>query len=224
MDLVLSSGFLAFARHLGVLRALEDRGQTIDGICGTSSGALIGALWAAGHDTQRIAELVTTKRPVVWLRPHWAFWRGAFSTRAFLALLRDVLPPTFEGLDRPFGVGVRASDGRHCLLTSGSLPEAVAASCAVPYLFAPVIVDGVAYQDGGAADRLGFSAWCAHRCPRDTIVHLVERSLGSAQASDFGDACVIRTARSGASFWNLGAVDRQISEAQTLALEGLSGH
>jgi predicted acylesterase/phospholipase RssA len=221
MDLVLSSGFLAFARHLGVLRALEERGQTIDGICGTSSGALIGALWAAGHDTTRITELVTTKRPMAWLRPHWTIWRGAFSTRAFLGFLRDMLPPTFKALERPFGVGVCGADGSHCLLTSGSLPEAVAASCAVPYLFAPVTVDGVAYRDGGASDRLGVNAWRAHRGPRDTIVHLVERSLGSSKTTDCGDACVIRTPRSGASFWSLGPVEAQIQEAHQLAMSAL---
>ena len=47
-DLVLSSGFLAFARHVGVLRAVERSGQDVTGVCRTSSGALVGALWAAG--------------------------------------------------------------------------------------------------------------------------------------------------------------------------------
>jgi len=222
MDLVLSSGFLAFARHLGVLRALEERELAIEGICGTSSGALIGALWAAGHDTKSIADLVTTKRPGAWLRPHWALWRGTFCMRAFVAMLREKLPASFEALNRPFGVGVRAPDGTHRLLTSGSLPEAVAASCAVPYLFASVDVDGVRYQDGGAVDRLGLTAWREYRGPHDMIIHLVERSLGSAGAFDMDEARVIETRRSGASFWSLGDVEKQIEEAQAAARAVLS--
>ena len=47
MDLVLSSGFLAFARHAGFLRAVEQLELPVEGLCGTSSGALSGALWAA---------------------------------------------------------------------------------------------------------------------------------------------------------------------------------
>jgi predicted acylesterase/phospholipase RssA len=39
MDLILSSGFLAFARHVGVLKVIEEKGIVVDGICGTSSGA-----------------------------------------------------------------------------------------------------------------------------------------------------------------------------------------
>ena len=43
-DLVLSSGFLAFARQAGFLEAVEQLGLAVDGVCGTSSGALAGAL------------------------------------------------------------------------------------------------------------------------------------------------------------------------------------
>jgi len=221
-DLVLSSGFLAFGRHLGVLRALEETEYPIDGLCGTSSGALIGGLWAAGHDTQTIAELVTTKRPYRWIRPHWAVWRGAFSMRAFLALLRAHLPPTFSALNRPFGVGVCGPDGAHHLLTEGPLPEAVAASCAVPYLFSSVPVAGIRYQDGGAVDRLGLTAWRAHRGTRNTVVHVVERSLGHLDEPDLADTIVVRTPRSGASFWSLGDVDTRIQEAAALARTALN--
>ena len=48
VDLVLSSGFLAFARHLGFLTAIEESELDVSGVCGTSSGALVGAMWACG--------------------------------------------------------------------------------------------------------------------------------------------------------------------------------
>ena len=48
-DIVLSSGFLAFAAHAGFLAAVEDVGIKVRGVMGTSSGAITGALYAAGY-------------------------------------------------------------------------------------------------------------------------------------------------------------------------------
>ena len=48
---------------------------------------------------------------------------------------RDLLPATFEELDRDFVVGAVDARGRHVLLDSGPLPEAVAASACVPLVF-----------------------------------------------------------------------------------------
>lgn len=50
--------------------------------------------------------------------------------------------PRFEELKRPLGVGLASTSGRHVLVDSGSLPAAVAASAAIPYVFAPVSVPG----------------------------------------------------------------------------------
>ena len=49
MDVILSSGFLAFARHIGVFDAIEECDIEVDAICGTSSGSMVGALYAAGY-------------------------------------------------------------------------------------------------------------------------------------------------------------------------------
>jgi predicted acylesterase/phospholipase RssA len=71
-DLVLSSGFLAFANHCGFLQAVDDVGLPVNGIMGTSAGALIGSLYAAGwsprdvsHSSSTDSSLLTT----VWLQP-----------------------------------------------------------------------------------------------------------------------------------------------------------
>lgn len=48
-DLVLSSGFLAFAYHSGFLEAVAEAGIRVRGVMGTSSGALSGALYSAGY-------------------------------------------------------------------------------------------------------------------------------------------------------------------------------
>jgi NTE family protein len=222
-DLVLSSGFLAFARQVGVLSAVEDSGLEIDGVCGTSSGALAGALWCAGHPAETIAQQLSAQTPLSMLRPSLAIWRGLFSMRGIIDQLHGWLPPAFADLDRPFGVGVMGPGGEAMVLTDGPLPEAVAASCAIPTLFQPVEVAGVPFRDGGVVDRTAIHGWRAHRGQRPTVLHVVDRTGGAdiPDASIPADIRVIQTPKSGARFWNLGDFDGQRAEAYSRAIRVL---
>ena len=226
-DLVLSSGFLAFARHCGFLDAVEDAiasgGLTVDGICGTSSGALVGALWAAGWPARRIADELGGAPPLRWMKLSPTPWRGLFSMQRVVAHLARLLPARIEDLPRPFGVGVVGPDGGACLLTEGPLAESVAASCAMPVVFTPVPLEGGAYHDGGAVDRLGMAAWRAARGPRPTIVHLVRRSAGPESEPLPEDVRVVHSERSGATFFSLGDMYGQAEETRAATLEVL-GH
>lgn len=222
-DLILSSGFLAFARHCGFLRAVEECALPIDGVCGTSSGALAGALWATGLTAEEVARELSAHPPLANMAPCWTPWRGLFSMRTVLSRMREMLPGDFSGLQRPFGAGVMGADGSHHVLTSGPLPEAVAASCAVPYLFAPVRIGAGLYRDGGAAERLGLQAWLDHRGDIRPLVHLVERSHGSRGQLFTGDGPVVRSPRSGARLWNLGDFDGQYEESRRQSMTVLDG-
>ncbi len=223
MDLVFSSGFLAFARHCGFLAGVEDADLDVHGLCGTSSGALVGALWLAGFPDARIAEELSAAAPIRSLKPRVAVWGGVFSMDKVLVRLREWLPPRFEDLDRSFGVGVLRTDGGGELVTSGSLPEAVAASCAVPDLFAKVPVDGRRLGDGGAVDRLFLEEWRTLRgLDAPPLVHLVDRSAG-APTDVPADVAVVRTPRSGAKFWNLGDFAGQLEEARRRTADVLGG-
>jgi predicted acylesterase/phospholipase RssA len=228
VDLVLSSGFLAFARHAGFLLAVEELGLAVDGVCGTSSGSMTGALWAAGYSASRVADELSAGRPLRHVRPGLTPWRGLLSGRAMVRHLSRLLPARIEDLERPFAVGVAGQDGRHELLTSGPLPEAIAASCAIPRLFQPVVVEGTPWQDGAFADRIGIAAWrrvLAAQVPGelDAVVHIVERSSGVESEEGLGSARIVRTPRSGASLWSLGDFRGQMAEARALTLAALGG-
>lgn len=93
---------------------------------------------------QAAAEL-SRVAPIELLRPSLEPWRGGLlSLDDVIAKLRELLPPTFEELQREFAVGVVTAEGEHLLIDSGPLPEAVAASAAIPFVFASVDVPGEA--------------------------------------------------------------------------------
>jgi predicted acylesterase/phospholipase RssA len=224
MDVILSSGFLAFARHLGVLHAVERRGIAVQALVGTSSGALVGALVQAGHSLDRVGALLSEKAPFYYMRPYVKPWQGFCTMRPLSRILQTLLPRTFEELPKPFAVGVRDESGQHRLLFEGDLLSAVMASIAIPYVFPQVARDGHRYVDGGVIDRTGVAAWRDWRPRKSAIVHIVERSRGQEVPFDSAGTFVIRTPRSHAKFWSLGAFAEQRAEACTLAELQLMQH
>ena len=67
VGLVLSGGGSKGIAHIGVIRALEDNGIPIDYITGTSMGAIIGGLYAAGYSPDEMEEIVTSKDFSYWV-------------------------------------------------------------------------------------------------------------------------------------------------------------
>ena len=58
IGLVLSGGGATGLAHIGVLKALEERGIPIDFITGTSAGALVGSMYASGFSPEEIEQYV----------------------------------------------------------------------------------------------------------------------------------------------------------------------
>lgn len=58
IGLVLSGGGATGFAHIGVIKALEERGIPIDYITGTSAGALVGSMYAAGYSPTEIEKYV----------------------------------------------------------------------------------------------------------------------------------------------------------------------
>ena len=225
VDLVLSSGFLAFAHHTGFLAAVDDGGLSVAGVMGTSAGALTGALYAAGHAPAAVAEELARVAPIRYLRPCKAPWRGLASLDGVVARLRDLLPATFEELPLEFAVGVVDAQGVHTIIDSGPLPEAVAASAAIPGMFAPLAIPHAVspgpFRDGGVVDRTGLRAWRARRAaqaaarghgaapPPPALVHVIHRSSAFSGEDDVASTgerrvLVVQSPRAGAALWSLG--------------------
>ncbi len=221
-DLILSSGFLAFARHLGVVQALRDAGERPDALVGTSSGAVVAALTAAGVQPETVLADLDGLVPWRGLRLHRRPWRGLCEAPALQALLERYLPARFEDLPLPLAVGVVAPGKVHRLLTAGPLVPAVLASCAMPGVFAPVVVEGIPLADGGAVDRVAVDPWRLWRPGRLAWVHQVMRTAGVDRGEDRTGTVWIETPRSGASFLSLGDVRGQAELARQLAAVALA--
>jgi len=67
VGLVLSGGGAKGLYHIGVIRALEQNGIPIDYISGTSMGAIVAALYAAGYSPEEMEEIVLSGDPEKWV-------------------------------------------------------------------------------------------------------------------------------------------------------------
>jgi NTE family protein len=154
-SLTLSSGFFGFFAHAGLLTELEDAGHLPRRLSGSSAGALSAGAWAAGLDARRFAaSLLALERRDFWdPRPG----AGLLAGRLFRERLIAELPVhRFESCRAPLAVSTfDLAAARTRVLASGDLPRALHASCAVPFLFHPVFIDGRPHLDGGIADRPG---------------------------------------------------------------------
>ncbi|MDI1432097.1 patatin-like phospholipase family protein [Polyangium sorediatum] len=170
----LSSGFFGFFAHAGVMTVLEDEGLAPARVSGSSAGALVGGIWAAGASAVTIRdELLRLKREDFW---DMRLGPGLLAGKLFRARLEALLPvPTFDRCRVPLAVSVYDVFARGTrVLAGGPLAPAIQASCTVPGLFHPVWHEGRPLLDGGILDRHGLAGMPADE--RLFYHHLASRS------------------------------------------------
>ena len=173
----LSSGFFGFYAHAGMVLALEEAGLRPARLSGSSAGALVAGLWAAGVPARAIAdELLALERADFWdPGPGLGLLRGALFRRR----LERILPVT-RIEECPVPVALSAFDlvaRRTAVLERGDLASAICASCAFPLLLQPVRREGRLLSDGGIADRPGLAGLRRQPAGEGTLYHhLASRS------------------------------------------------
>lgn len=156
IGIALSGGSARGYAHIGVLKALDEQGLSPGVISGTSMGALIGVLYAAGHKPDRILELVKKDKiyNMVSLR---LGQNGLFELDAVKRILQNnIKEDDFSALKKPFYLSVaNISDGKNEVKGErGPLFDFVLATCSVPVIILPQVIDGKTYIDGGLFDNL----------------------------------------------------------------------
>lgn len=164
LGLALSSGGARGLAHVGVLQVLEENGIEIHAIAGSSMGAYVGALWAAGfsgdqlvklaeemHDNRQLWKLADPVFP-----PTAGLFRGL---KAKAHLERSLGDLRFEDLKRKLLIITADLDTKErIVLRSGKISNAVHASCAMPGIVVPVVLNGRRCVDGGVVDPVPVGA------------------------------------------------------------------
>ncbi|MBT8444544.1 MAG: patatin-like phospholipase family protein, partial [Gammaproteobacteria bacterium] len=159
IGVALGGGAVYGAAHIGVLRALEEAGVSIDYVAGTSIGAFVAAMFAAGVS---LDDAEQTLLDLGWLD----ISRISPSRMGFMSndklgkeLERVAGIDAIEDADIPLGiVATDICSGECIVLTEGDLSLAVRASTCVPGIFIPVEEDGKVLVDGGLVDNVPVSA------------------------------------------------------------------
>ncbi len=153
--LALGSGGARGYAHIGVIETLRERGYDIVGISGSSMGAVVGGLQAAGR-LDEFADWAKslTQRTILRLLDPSISAAGVLRAGKILDAVRDILGPvTIEELPIPYtAVATDLLTGKSVWFQHGPLDEAIRASIAIPGVITPHEVGGRLLADGGILD------------------------------------------------------------------------
>ncbi len=155
--LALGSGGARGYAHVGVIDELLSRGYEIAGIAGSSMGALVGGLYAAGA-LDEFSEWATTltQRALLRLLDPSITAAGVLRAGKILDTVREMLGDrTIESLPIPYtAVATDLIAGKSVWLQRGPVDAAIRASIAIPGVISPHLLDGRLLADGGILDPL----------------------------------------------------------------------
>lgn len=155
--LALGSGGARGYAHIGVINELHDRGYEVVGVSGSSMGALVGGLHAAGRldDFADWARTLTQRAVLRLLDPSLSA-AGILRAEKILDAVRDILgEATIEQLPIPYtAVATDLIAGKSVWLQRGPVDSAIRASIAIPGVIAPHVLNGRLLGDGGILDPL----------------------------------------------------------------------
>lgn len=152
ISLVLGSGAARGLTHIGAIQCLEENNYEVQYISGSSMGALIGGIYAAGKlgiYEGWVKEL--KRRDIIRLLDISFNRKSIFKGEKIIEVLKESIEDRMIE-DLPIGYTAVATDileQKEIWLTSGSLFEAIRASIAVPMIFSPVKYQERLLVDGG---------------------------------------------------------------------------
>jgi len=191
VGLALSGGAAFGLAQIGVIKVLEDEDIPIDAIAGSSIGALIGALWACGLNSEELKKIVlglNNKKKVfrLMLEPH--FPRLSFSKGRRLRnfLEKYIGKRTFQDTSFPLKiVACNLTKRQEFVYDSGRLVDAVMASIAIPGVFTPIKTNGDLVVDGGIINPVPISVLVKMGIKKIIAVNVFPSPQDIAQSNEF---------------------------------------
>jgi NTE family protein len=154
VGLALSGGAARGLAHVGVISVLHKEGIPINMIAGTSSGAIIGAVYAHDRDTEKMKEYALDpgwKKRAPMIDPSFPK-TGFIKGKKIEKLLESFLGGNieFNDLQIPFAcVATDIQTGEEIVINSGSVIAALRATISIPGIFTLVKRQGRYLVDGG---------------------------------------------------------------------------
>lgn len=159
IGLVLSGGGVRGIAHIGAIKALEEVNIMPTHIAGTSSGAIVGALYAEGYSCEKILEFFKTIE--LFSIGMYALRKPGIvdSDKLYHVLKEYIAHDSFDALKKKlFITGTDILEGTPKIFHEGPLIKAILASAAYPGVFTPVNVNGHYYVDGGVLNNFPVDA------------------------------------------------------------------
>ena len=159
IGVALGSGSARGWSHIGVLKELRRMGIEPDVYAGCSVGSLVGAVSALGHLDEFETWVRSLNRREVWGLVDVSLAGGLVRGDKLLSFFRETgIDTSIEEMECIYGaVATDLETGQEHWLRTGSVLEAVRASCTFPGLFRPVCRDGSWLLDGGLVNPVPVS-------------------------------------------------------------------
>lgn len=152
VSLVLGSGGARGMAHIGVIQCLQDKGYRIQYISGSSIGALVGGIYAAGKLDEYASWVSELDKADVLRLLDWSFARGGiFKGEKIIGVLKELVGDrNIEDMSIGFtAVATDLNSEREIWFNRGPLFDAIRASIAVPMVFEPIVSGERLLVDGG---------------------------------------------------------------------------
>ncbi len=150
--LVLGSGGARGYAHIGAIAEIEARGHEVVAVAGSSMGALVGGLYAAGvlDDYTEWVRNLKQREILRLLDPKWSAGGAIAANRIFAEVEELIGDQLIEDLPMAFtAVATDLRARREVWFQRGPLLSAIRASIAIPGVITPVVMNGRLLADGG---------------------------------------------------------------------------
>ncbi|MEL7490077.1 MAG: patatin-like phospholipase family protein [Pseudomonadota bacterium] len=188
VGIVLSGGGARAYAHIGVIKALREKGISIDLACGASMGGIIAACAAMGWDDdeieERIRDAFVESNPLGdHVLPVVALTRGKLVEERLKRHFGDAL---IEDIELPFFcVSSELTEGAVRIHRRGLLRDALRASISLPGILPPVVANGSLLVDGAVMNN--FPTDIMTGMHRGATVGVDVARRGTIEASAFDD-------------------------------------
>ncbi len=154
IGLSLGGGATRGFAHLGAIKAFEEAGVKFDFVAGTSAGSLVGAFYSAGMTYEQMYNIASNIKEKE-IRTSKIILIPSKTTGIENIIIDNLGDIDIQDLPLPFApVVVDLKSTEEIALRRGNLAKAVAGSCAVPGVFAPVEFEGKLLADGGLQNTI----------------------------------------------------------------------